>query len=127
MRKLNRLQMTRIVSTEAVLNTAVFPQQTKIRVASDELLLYPAIEGETAVGDPHAIIIQDGSFAGIWLAEANGLAFLAHTCEWELPTERPAFAQGSVAGIATKLVFQDEKILFIVPAPMAHDFEERLS
>ena len=38
-----------------------------------------------------------------------------------------AFAQGAVAGIATKLWFEAGRVLLIVPAPLIADFEERMA
>lgn len=126
MPELKRLIMTRIVSTKEVLDTAVWPQDRRvIRIAIDELLLYPALE-DASVDDPHAIIISDGSFASMAMDEDEALAFLSHSCEWELPTKRPAFAQGAVGGIATKLLFEEDKIFFIIPAAMIAEFQERL-
>jgi hypothetical protein len=43
-----------------------------------------------------------------------------------VPNGRPAFAQGAVAGIPTKLWLEDDQVLFIVPAPYAADFAERM-
>jgi hypothetical protein len=53
--------------------------------------------------------------------------FLTRECEWELPRDRPAFAQGAVAGLAMKLWFEHGRVLFVVPAPFAHELEERLN
>ena len=39
---------------------------------------------------------------------------------------RPAFAQGAVAHVATKLWFEENRVLIVVPSPMAPDFEEHL-
>ena len=127
MPELNRLMMTRIVATKEALDTAVFPQNHQlIRIAPDELLIHPPVDDVT-IDDPHAIIISDGSFAGVWLPDADSRAFLSHSCEWEPPEKRPSFAQGAVGGIATKIIFEEDQSLFIVPAAMAEEFEERLS
>lgn len=126
MPELKRLQTTRIVAQPDALKTAVFnPSHHILRVANDEVVITPPLDDVT-VDDPHAIIISDGSFAGVWLTEAEGLAILEHSCEWEPPTERPAFAQGAVAGIATKILFEDGKLFFVIPAVMMAEFEERV-
>ena len=39
----------------------------------------------------------------------------------------PAFAQGAVAGIATKLWLTEGRVLFIVLTPYAYEMEARLS
>ncbi len=127
MPELNRLMMTRIVATKSALDTAVFPDDRQvIRIAGDEVLIHPPVEDVT-VDDPHAIVISDGSFAGVWLSDAESRALLSHSCEWEPPEKRPSFAQGAVGGIATKIIFEEDKSLFIVPAAMAAEFEERLA
>lgn len=126
MPELKRLIMTRIVAMPEALDGASWPEDRKLfRVASDELLIYPAVM-ETAVSDPYAIIISDGSFAAVTFPEEDALHFLTRQCEWELPTERPAFAQGAVGGIATKLLFEEDTVTFIIPAAMAAEFETRM-
>ncbi len=76
--------------------------------------------------DPHAIIAPEGSFMGMWLPLAEALEYLERACAWELPTARPAFAQGAVANIPLKLWFEHDRVLFIVQSPFAADFEERM-
>jgi len=127
--ELKRILTTRIVSTPAALDEQIWPDdQLVLRTAPDEVLISPPLADASPIlaSDPHAIVVSDGSFAGIWLPTETALEFLEHHCEWELPSNRPAFAQGAVAGIATKLWFEADRILFIAPAPMAAEFEERL-
>ena len=127
MPELKRLPATRIVATPAALDAAEWPDDTlALRLAPDELLVTPPI-ANPALDDPHAIIIADSGYAGVWLPEAEALAFLERACEWELPTQRPAFTQGAVVGIATKLWFEAGRVLLIVPAPLIADFEERMA
>ena len=127
MPELKRLPATRIVATPAALDAAEWPDDTlALRFAPDELLVTPPV-ANLALDDPHAIIIADSGYAGVWLPEAEALAFLERACEWELPPQRPAFAQGAVAGIATKLWFEAGRVLLIVPAPLIADFEERMA
>ena len=83
-------------------------------------------EQSVSVADPHAIIERDSGFSGAWLPTAEATKVLARTCAWELPVERPAFAQGSVADIPVKLYFEDERVLFLVQSAYAADLEERL-
>ena len=52
------------------------------------------------VDDPDAIVEPEAGFVGAWLA---GRAVVARHIEWPLPTERPALAQGSIAGVPAKL------------------------
>lgn len=124
---LNRLDATRIVATADALNSAAWPAGTlALRFAPDEVLVMPPI-ATVELNDPHAIVFADGGYAGVWLPAADALDFLERTCEWELPHARPAFAQGAVADIPTKLWLEEERVLFVVPAPYAADFEERLA
>jgi hypothetical protein len=96
-----------------------------LRLAPDELLLIGAGEVEIA-GDPDLILVADAGWAGAWLPAAAATRFLRGACEWELPTERPAFAQGMVAHLAAKLWFEPDRTLIVVPRPMAAELAERL-
>ena len=121
---LNHFSGTRIVATPAALAEAVWPVDAlALRTASDELLVFPQ-QHDVSLSDPHAIIIDDGSYLGGWVDESEGLRFLASHCEWELPRKRPAFAQGAAAGLPIKLWLTDGRILFIVEAAFAADFLE---
>ena len=129
MPELKRIAATRIVAKTAALDAADIPQSSLVlRFAADELFVTPPLLDETIIltHDPHAILIAEGGFAGIWLDAAEAAVFLQKNCEWKLPNGRPTFAQGAVAGIPTKLWLETERVLFIVPAPYVTDFAERL-
>ncbi len=134
MPELNPIPATRIVATPAALDAAHWPPEALVlRFAPDEALIMSAVtEGVDSIieaiilDDPHAIVIAETGYAGLWLAADKALDFLERACEWALPSDRPAFAQGAVAGIPTKLWFEEQQVLFILPAPYAVDFEERL-
>lgn len=100
-----------------------------MRFAPDEVYLTPPLPSENIVleQDKHAIVIAEGSFSGVWIDQDRALDLLQRLCEWELPTERPAFAQGAVAGIPTKLWFTEDQVLFVVQSPYAAEMEERLA
>lgn len=124
MPELKRFAATRIVATPAALDAARWPQDAlALRIAPDEVLVTAAVSAEI-VNDPHAIVVPDAGFAGVWIDADEALDFLERSCEWELPAARPAFAQGAVAGLPVKLWFEQERVLFIVPAPYAADLEE---
>lgn len=121
---------TRIVAEPRAIDNLIIPGgSVALRFAPDEIYVTPPLTGTSAVtaADPHAIIISDGAFAGAWVDEAQALDLLEMHAEWEMPANRPAFAQGSVAGIATKLYFKAGKVLFVVQAPYAHELEDRLA
>ena len=122
-----RMPGTRIVSTPAALDATVWPSNAIVlRIAPDEMLVIHQ-ESDFSLADPNAIVVPDVGFAGVWLPVDQALRFLESTCEWELPTQRPIFAQGAVAGLAMKLWFEQDRVLLIVPAPFAHELEVRLN
>jgi hypothetical protein len=122
---LKQISATHIVAAPAALDKAVWPAEAIVlRFATDEALVTPSVDA-LSLDDPHAIVVPDSGYAGAWLAADEALAFLERTCEWELPSHRPAFAQGAVAGIATKLWLEQDRVLFVVPAPFVEDFAER--
>lgn len=124
---IQRISGTRIVAKPAAIDSATFPADSLVlRFAPDEAFVTAPLAADI-VDDPYAIVEPDGSFAGIWLERATALDFLQRTCEWRLPDERPAFAQGMVAGLAMKLWFEQERVLLMVPAPFAHDLQERIN
>ncbi len=126
MQEFSRMLATRIVAQPSALDQInVADDVIVMRTAADELLIFPPQAVE--ISDAYAIIIEDGSFSGGWFEMEEALNFLLHNTEWELPTTRPAFAQGNVAGIPTKLHFEIDRVLILVPAPYAHEMEARMS
>jgi hypothetical protein len=117
---------TRIVARPAALDGAAWPAGAlALRLAPDELLFTANIDPRV-VDDPHAIVIRESGFAGAWIASATALEFLTQACEWELPSRRPAFAQGAVAGLPVKLWFEEDRVFFLVPAAYLNDLLERM-
>jgi hypothetical protein len=126
---LKRIAATRIVAQPNALDAANVPQSSlALRFAADELFITPPLQDESVIfsHDPHAIVISEGGFAGTWLDNETAADFLQRNCVWEVPNGRPAFAQGAVAGIPTKLWLEEERVLLIVPAPYAEVFSERM-
>jgi hypothetical protein len=120
--------MTRIVATPAALDGTKWTDDAlALRIAPDELLLTNTTGREIKNADRHAIVTNDNGFCGAWVRAGEALEFLQQTCEWELPHERPAFAQGAVAGLPVKLWLENERVLFLVPAAYAADLEERMA
>lgn len=123
---LKRLQTTRIVATPAALDALEpMPGTLLLRTAPDELLMLPCATPE--LQDEYAIVLEDGSFAGVWLNSAEAAHILERSCEWEVPIERPTFAQGMVAGIPAKLWLESDSVLLICPAAYAAEMEERIA
>jgi hypothetical protein len=116
---------TRIVAKPEALNAASWPADALVlRIAQDEVLVLPPVDSVKLV-DEHAIVVTDTGFAGVWLAKVEAEMLLERVCDWELPKERPAFAQGAIAGIPAKVWLETERVLIMVPAAYTHDFEER--
>ena len=100
-----------------------------MRLAADELLIIgdaPEVAERVFSDDPHAIVVDETGFAGVWRTAEAALEFLAQTCEWEVPKARPAFAQGMVAGLPVKLWLESDRVLFVTAAPFAADLAERM-
>jgi len=120
-----RMSFTRIVAAPAALDAAAWPDDAVVlRVAPDEVLVSAAID-PAGVADPHAIVEPETGLCGVWRGYAEATAFLERECDWEVPAQLPAFAQGAVAGLPVKLWLTDDQVLFVVPAPFASDFAER--
>lgn len=127
MPELKLLHGTRIVATPAALDEAVWPPDAlALRIAPDEVFVTAGGPTSDMLDDPHVIVAPDAGFAGAWIAADEALDFLERSCEWELPRGRPAFAQGAVAGLPVKLWFEENRVLFLVPAAYAPDLEERM-
>ena len=123
---LERFTGTRIVALPRAIDAAVWPDGTlAFRLAPDEVLVTPALN-VTALDDPHAIVELETGFSAGWLDHVAAIDLLERECDWELPQERPAFAQGIVAGLPVKVWFERDRVLFIVASPFAADLMERL-
>ena len=121
-----QITMQRIVALPATLDAMAWPEENiTLRIAPDELLTTAEIDAG-AIADPHAIVVIDTGFSGLWSKSDRMAPILAHHCEWELPHQRPAFAQGLIAGLPVKLWLAEEEILVLVPTPLATELEERL-
>ena len=75
-----------------------------------------------AVDDPHAIVVDEPGFVG----GSVDLDVVRRHTEWPLPTDRPALAQGSIAGVPAKLWLTDDGALLVTHAAYAADLEDRL-
>jgi hypothetical protein len=100
-----------------------------LRFAPDELFVVPGPDVDAGleldVDGDHAIVVEEAGFVGCWL-DAARLAAVARHIEWPLPTGRPSFAQGYVAGVPTKLWLDADRSLLLCAAPYASELSERL-
>lgn len=126
MRALRPLTATRIAATPAALDAAQWPSDAIVlRTSPDEAIVLADIAA-SLIADLHAIVEPETALCGVWIPTDAALALLERECDWELPTHRPAFAQGAVAGLPLKLWFECDRVLFVASAPFATDFAERL-
>ena len=133
MRALERLTGTRIVSTPEAIDSAFWPRDARVfRLAADEAFVDAAFDAAW-IDDPHAIVERETGFSGVWIERSAAIDFLQRECDWELPLRTEVagfsprqFAQGLVAGLPVKALFEDDRVLFIVATPLASDFAERL-
>lgn len=122
-----RIEGTRVVAAPGALDAAQWPAGALAwRVAPDEVFVTAAVS-VGLVDDPHAIVEPDAGFVAVWMEADRALDFLERSCEWEVPAERPVLAQGAVAGLPVKVWLERDRVMFVVAAPYARDFEERLS
>lgn len=122
---LELMPATRVVAATAAIDAAELDTDAiSLRLAPDELLVLGS--GPVAVADEHAIVVADAGWSGVWLDAATAEQFLRHSCEWEPPRARPAFAQGMVAHLAIKVWFEAERTLLLLATPLAAELEERL-
>ena len=120
---LDRLRGIRVVADPASLDRAPWAGDgiTVLRFAPDDAFAVGATGVD--VDDEHAIVEDEVGFVGVWLDPAEVEPHL----EWPLPAERPALAQGSIAGVPAKLWLPDDgDALLVTAAAYADDLASRL-
>ena len=92
-----------------------------VRFAPDEAFAIGAI-GVT-LDDPDAIVEDERGYVGAWCP----FDAIRPQTEWSPPTDRPAVAQGSVAGVPAKVWLPDDgEVLVVATAAHAAGLAERL-
>ncbi len=118
-----RPPVLRVVASAAALDAALWIDERGIgddfeplvlRCAPDETLAVGAVRVE--VSDADAIVEPDGGFTALLFDAGEFSERVAGHVEWKLPTERPAFAQGAVAGVPAKLYLDPNGAATIVVA-----------
>jgi hypothetical protein len=72
-----------------------------------------------------AVDVTDGW--AVWTISGPGTDEVwARLSENRVPSARPAFVQGAVAGIPCKAIVQDGRIHFFTPAPVGHHLPQRI-
>ena len=124
--RFERLEAIRIVADSGALDRVEGPEAGHLmRLAPDDLLVLPPLD-RVVVDDPHAIVEPECGFSGAWFG-ASELMALQSLSEWRFPEERPAVAQGHLAGLPVKMLFASPGALVLVPTVIAHHLEERVA
>jgi hypothetical protein len=102
-RALEPLPGLRVVAAPEALDEArwVPGDAVVLRFAPDDAFAIGARTVE--IGDPDAIVEPEPGFVGAWLTADELRADVVPGIEWSLPAERPALAQGTIAGVPGKL------------------------
>jgi len=120
---LDRVRGVRVVAEPASLDRATWAGDgiTVLRFAPDDVFAIGATGVD--IDDEHAIVEDEVGFVAVWL-DAD---VLEPHLEWPLPTERPALAQGSIAGVPAKLWLPDDgDALLVTAAAYADELTSRL-
>ena len=92
-----------------------------LRLAPDEAFAIGAT-GVT-LDDSDAIVEDERGYVGVWCP----FDAIRPQTEWAPPTERPAMAQGSIAGVPAKVWLPDDgEVLVVVASAHAAGLAERL-
>ncbi len=117
----------RIAGTRAVLDTAVLGDgMIALRLAPDEVFAFGRPSLELIDGNPDLIVVTETGFTGCWLTADELRARVLPHVDWELPSARPALAQGLVAGVPAKLWLEAGRALLLCAAAYARELAERI-
>jgi hypothetical protein len=123
---LDRLRGARVVADPAALDAfvAALPEDAQVlRFAPDDAFIVGVLAASLEVGDEHVIIADEVGLVGGWCAIDEVVPHV----EWQLPAGRPALAQGSIAGVPSKLWLPDQgEALLVTAAAYASTLAERL-
>lgn len=124
MRAPEPLAALRVVASPQALDDLAWTDEiVALRLASDDLLAVGA--ASVQVGGEH-IVVDEAGFVGWWLTPDEVTSSVLPHVDWPLPSERPALAQGLIAGVPAKLWLADDRALLLCAAAYAHELEERL-
>ena len=116
----------RIIATPAALDVAGWAvDATTVRISPDDAFVIGGIE--PTLSDPHAIVTPEHGFVGARLTAADVAHLAERHIEWQLPSKRPALAQGQIAGVPAKLVLHaDGSALLLVATAAHHELVDRV-
>ena len=111
----------RVVAPPSAVDALSWPDDAVVlRLAPDDLL---AIGVAASAGS--GIVEEEHGFVGWWLT-TDELEAVTHHVEWALPPERPALAQGLIAGVPARLWFGEDRTLLLCHRAYAHELIERI-
>jgi hypothetical protein len=120
------LRATRFVAAPAALDAQPwFDDFVTLRLAPDDLLVIHPGSMIVALEDEPIIQEKESGFVGWWLTPEELEHVVTHV-DWPLPADRPALAQGLIAGVPAKLWLDEDRALLLCAAAYAHELEERL-
>lgn len=126
MRAPELLHATRFVAAPAALDALPWSDGALVlRLAPDDLLVTYRGSLVVALGDEPIIQEKEAGFVGWWLTPEELDHVITHV-DWPLPTDRPALAQGLIAGVPAKLWLAEDRALLLCAAAYAHELKERL-
>ncbi|MEP7041164.1 MAG: hypothetical protein ABI864_06270 [Chloroflexota bacterium] len=112
-----------VAAAEALDDFVPVEGQPVLRLAADDLLVIGA--ASVQVAGEH-IVVDEAGFVGWWLTPDEVTTNVLPHVDWPLPAERPALAQGLIAGVPAKLWLAEDRALLLCAAAYAHELEERL-
>ena len=96
-----------------------------LRLAPDDAFAIGATD--VAIDDEHAIVEPEVGFLALMFPAEEFAELVVPHLEWPAPAERPAFAQGAIAGVPSKLYIDSTgAAIVIVMASYVDDLRERL-
>jgi hypothetical protein len=118
----------RVIAEPPALDSAPWPTGAHaVRISPDDVFLIGAT-APSVPADPHAIITPEHGFSGAVLTATQTSELAVHHIEWHLPHDRPALAQGQIAGVPAKLVLHaDGSALLLVATAARHELEDRVN
>ena len=125
MRAPERLAAIRVVADPRTLDDLAWPDATAIlRLAPDDVLVIGATSPQLTA--EHAIVEDETGQVGWWLTADELTDLVLPHVEWALPANRPALAQGLVAGVPAKIWLTEDRALLLCAAAYANELAERL-
>lgn len=113
----------RVVAAPEAIDGGSFPSVV-LRIAPDDVLVVG--EGEIDIDDPHAIIEEERGFSALVLTPEEARRVFERHLLWQPPVERPALAQGALAGIPARIWLEEDRVTVLVATPLVAELWERI-